>query len=146
MWCWRRLGTISWTDRVGREVLHRVKEEGNILNTIKRRKVNSLDHVLRTDSFLKHVIKGKLEGRTEESGRRCKQLMDDIKEKILETERGCTRSHNVENLLWKRLWTCRKTDYGMNVSIAVTCPFVTAYFNTQRDKINPLKTKRVYFI
>jgi hypothetical protein len=29
-------------------------------------------------------------------------------------ERGSTRSHCVENLLWKRLWTCRKTDYRMN--------------------------------
>jgi hypothetical protein len=29
--------------------------------------------------------------------------------KILETERGITRSHYVEKSLWKRLWTCRKT-------------------------------------
>jgi hypothetical protein len=27
---------------------------------------------------------------------------------FLEVERGSTRSHSVENLLWKRLWTCRK--------------------------------------
>jgi hypothetical protein len=31
-----------------------------------------------------------------------------------ETERGSTRSHSVENSLWKKLWTCRKTDYTMN--------------------------------
>jgi hypothetical protein len=36
------------------------------------------------------------------------------KEKILEIERGSTRSHPVENPLWKRLRTCRKTDYRMN--------------------------------
>jgi hypothetical protein len=35
-------------------------------------------------------------------------------EKILEIERGSTRSHHVENLLWKRLRTCRKTDYRIN--------------------------------
>jgi hypothetical protein len=34
--------------------------------------------------------------------------------KMLETEGGSTRSHNVENSLWKRLWTCRKTDCGLN--------------------------------
>jgi hypothetical protein len=34
-------------------------------------------------------------------------------ERILETERGSTRSHSVENWLLKSLWTCRKADYGM---------------------------------
>jgi hypothetical protein len=37
MWCWRRIEKISWTDRVRNEVLHRVKEERNILHTIKKR-------------------------------------------------------------------------------------------------------------
>ena len=32
----------------------------------------------------------------------------------MEFERGSTRSNTVENLLWKRLWTCRKTDYVVN--------------------------------
>jgi hypothetical protein len=32
----------------------------------------------------------------------------------LEIERGSTRSHPVENSLWKRLRTCCKTDYRMN--------------------------------
>jgi hypothetical protein len=42
MWCLRRLEKISWTDRVNNEaVLHRVKEERNILHTIRRRKANS---------------------------------------------------------------------------------------------------------
>jgi hypothetical protein len=34
-WCWRRMEKISWTDRVrNEEVLHRVKEERNIVHTI----------------------------------------------------------------------------------------------------------------
>ena len=32
---------------------------------------------------------------------------------MLEIETENTRSHSVENSLWKRLWICRKTDYGM---------------------------------
>jgi hypothetical protein len=41
MWCWRRMEEISWTDRVrNEEILHGVKEERNILHTIKRRKAN----------------------------------------------------------------------------------------------------------
>jgi hypothetical protein len=45
-------------------------------------------------------------------GRRHKQLLDDLKEKRIERE--STRLHPVENSLWKRLRTCRKTDYRMN--------------------------------
>jgi uroporphyrinogen-III decarboxylase len=45
MWCWRRMEKISWTDRVkNKDVLHRVKEERNILHTIKRRKANWIGH------------------------------------------------------------------------------------------------------
>jgi hypothetical protein len=76
---------ISWTERVrNEEVLHRVKEERNILHTIKRRKANRIRHILRRNCLLKHVIKGKLQGRidvTGKWGRRRKQLLDDLKEK-----------------------------------------------------------------
>jgi hypothetical protein len=76
---------ISWTDRVrNEEVLHRVKEERNILHTIKRRKANWIGHILLRNCLLKHVMEGKLEGRIEMTGRRGrrrKQLLDDLKEK-----------------------------------------------------------------
>jgi hypothetical protein len=64
---------ISWPDRVrNEEVLHRVKVERNIVHTIKRRKTNSTGHILRRNCLLKHVIEGKLEGRTEMTGTRKK--------------------------------------------------------------------------
>jgi hypothetical protein len=85
MWCWRRMEKISWTDRVrNEEVLHRVKEERNILHKIKRRKANWIGHILRRNCLLKHVIEGKLEERIKmmgRRGRRRKQLLDDLKEK-----------------------------------------------------------------
>jgi len=56
-----------------------------------------------------HVIERKIEGRiggTGRRGRRGKQLLDDPKEKgEYRKLRGSTRSHSVENWLWKRLWT-----------------------------------------
>ena len=53
---------ISWNDRVrSEEVLHRVKEERNILRTIKRRKVNCIGHILCRNCLLKHIIEGKIE-------------------------------------------------------------------------------------
>jgi hypothetical protein len=71
---------ISWTDRVeNEEVLHRVKEERNNLHTIKRREANWIGHILRRNCLMKHIIEGKIEGRTEVTerrGRRRKQLLD----------------------------------------------------------------------
>ena len=53
---------IIWTDRVRNEVLHRVKEERNILHVIKRRKANWIGYILRTNCILKRVIEGKIKG------------------------------------------------------------------------------------
>ena len=51
-------------------VLHNVKEERNILHTIKRRKDNSIPHILTRNCPLKHVIEGKTEEMTKLMGRR----------------------------------------------------------------------------
>ena len=57
MWCWRKLEKISWTDRERNEkVLLRVKEERNILRTIKRGKANGIENILRSNCLLKHII------------------------------------------------------------------------------------------
>jgi hypothetical protein len=60
---WGRLEEIIWTDRVrNEEALPRVKEDRNILHTVKRRKSNWIGHILRRNCLLKHVIEGKIEG------------------------------------------------------------------------------------
>jgi hypothetical protein len=80
MWCWRRMEKMSWTDCVNNEaVLHRVKEERNILHTIRRRKAKWIGHKLRRNCLLSHIIEGKIIG-TRKRGRRRKQLLDAMKE------------------------------------------------------------------
>jgi hypothetical protein len=70
MWCCRRMEKISWTIFVRKEeVLQRVKEDRNILQTIKTRKANLIGHILHKNCFLKHVIEGKIKGRIEVTGR-----------------------------------------------------------------------------
>jgi hypothetical protein len=95
---------ISWTDRVrNEEVLHRVKEERNILRTIQRRKANWIGHILCWNCLLKHIIEEKMEEMIEVAGRgrrRHKQLLDEFKErrwyrKLKEEALGCN--------LWKTL-------------------------------------------
>jgi hypothetical protein len=52
------------TDRVRNEqVLHRVKEERNILHIIKRRKDNWIGHNLRRNEVSRHVIERHMKGR-----------------------------------------------------------------------------------
>jgi len=69
-----------------KDVLLRVKVEKNILCTIKRRKANWIGHIfhiLHMNCVLKHVSGGMTEGRVEvtgRQGRRCKQLLNDLKE------------------------------------------------------------------
>jgi hypothetical protein len=46
------------------------QNERNILYTIKIRKVNCIGHTLRTNCLLPRVIEGKVEGRTDVTGRR----------------------------------------------------------------------------
>ena len=60
MWLWGMMEKFNWTDYVSEEVLQRVKEQRNILQTIKRWKVNWIGHILRRNCLLKHVIEGKI--------------------------------------------------------------------------------------
>ena len=64
MWCWRRLEKASWSDRVRNEgMLPRGREELHIVHTVNTRKANWIGHILRWNCLLKHIIKGKIEGR-----------------------------------------------------------------------------------
>ena len=64
------------------EVLQSVKEERNIVQTIKRRKAKWIGHILRRNCLLKHVIEGKIQRRGR-GGRIRKQLLNGLKEKRL---------------------------------------------------------------
>jgi len=77
---------ISWKDCMkNEEVLQRIEEQCHIPHTIKGRKANGIDHILRRDCLIKHVIEGKQkEDVTGRRGRIHKQLLGDLKE-----TRGC---------------------------------------------------------
>ena len=65
------------------DVLHEVKEEMNILHTIKRRNANWIGYISRRNCLLKQIIEGKIVREievTERRGIRSKQLLDDRKE------------------------------------------------------------------
>jgi hypothetical protein len=71
---------ISWADHERKEVVI-VKEERNILQTIKIRKAKRIGHILCRNCLLQHVLleiwRDSYDGRR---GRSCKQLLDDLRE------------------------------------------------------------------
>jgi hypothetical protein len=79
------------------EVLLRVKEQRNILHEISIRKVKWIGHILRRNCVLRQVIKGKIKGGIEVTGRRHRKLLDDLKER-----RGY--SHLKEEALDRTMW------------------------------------------
>jgi hypothetical protein len=97
------------------EILHRVKEERNILHTINRRKTNWIGYISRRNALIKHTVYGNIGGGVEvtgRQGRRCEQLLVDLKNtrrfwKLKQVE--------LDRTLWigKWLWTCRKTKEWM---------------------------------
>jgi ribosomal 50S subunit-associated protein YjgA (DUF615 family) len=95
---------ISWTDHVRNEdVLPRVKEQRNILHEIRKRKANYIGHILRRNCLLQRVIKGKIQGGIEVTGRRGRRrrkLLDEIKERI-------GYSHLKEEALDRTMWRAR---------------------------------------
>jgi hypothetical protein len=92
---------ISWPDCVrNEEVLRRVNEEMNVLQTTERRESNWFGHILHRNCLLRHVIERKIEGRLEVMGRRGKnrkQLPDDrITRRYCKFVRRSTRSYSVQ--------------------------------------------------
>jgi hypothetical protein len=120
MRCWRRMGKISWTDRVRNEevLLHRVKKERNILRTTERRKANWIGHILRMNCFLKHSIEGRKEN---EIWNWCQEKKEDVGSYWMTLrKREVTVNWNRKHynalcgeLALEEAMDCRKTDCGM---------------------------------
>ena len=84
-------------------MLLRVNERRNILQEIRKRKVNWIGHIIRRNCRLKQVMEGKIKGDMEVArrrGRRRKKLLDDLKDK-----RGY--SHFKEEALDRTIWRHR---------------------------------------
>jgi hypothetical protein len=96
---------ISWTDHErNKEVLLTVKEHRNILHEISKRKAKWIGHILRRNCLLQRVVAGNIKREgievTGRRGRRCRKLLDDLKER-----RGY--SHLKEDALDRTMWRAR---------------------------------------
>ena len=78
MWVWRRTERVKWTDKIKNSVLlERVGEGRIMLELIKKRKRNWLDHWLRRNCLLKNTLEGMVNGKKVRNRRRY-QMIDNI--------------------------------------------------------------------
>jgi hypothetical protein len=64
---------ISWTNHVkNKEVLHRVKEERNILHTVQEMKANWTGHILHRNTFYNMLLKDRRKDRSDGKERKKK--------------------------------------------------------------------------
>jgi uncharacterized protein (DUF2344 family) len=105
--CWRRMDKITCTDHVENEdVWNWIKEERKMLHIKKTNKHNWIGNISRRNCLLRYVIEGKAERKRRKRHRTTG--WPQVKENVLEYERGSTRSHVVENSLRVALWTSCK--------------------------------------
>jgi hypothetical protein len=85
MWCWRRMGKISWTDHMrNEEILLRFKEQGENQHEISKQEANWIGQILCINCLLQQVIEGKIKWMIEVTGRqerRRRKLLDDLTER-----------------------------------------------------------------
>jgi len=64
MWIWRRLEKISWLDKVtNEEVLKRVNEDRQVLNSIWQRQYRWISYILRHNGLLHEIIEDRMKGK-----------------------------------------------------------------------------------
>jgi hypothetical protein len=82
MWFYRRMMKIKWTERItNEEVLRRVGEKRNIINTLRRRNGKYIGHILRHSSLLKQYWRYEKNYRGRTRMAYIGQIMKDVKTK-----------------------------------------------------------------
>ena len=102
MSCYRQILKISWTQhRTNESVLREIKTERNILETVKRRKLQYFGHVIRTQNLGTHILYEFVEG-NRSIGRQRKRWMDDIKQWTSRSAAQCMELAR-DREAWKKL-------------------------------------------
>ena len=102
MSCYRRMLKISWTEhRTNDSVLNEMGTERQILETVKRRKLQYFGHVVRAQNLCTHILQGFVEGKRSR-GRQRRRWIDGVKRWISGTAEECTKlARDREG--WRRL-------------------------------------------
>ena len=90
MWFYRRMLRISWRDRVTNEnVLARIGTQRSLIREIRKRQMNFLGHVIRSEKIEHLCLTGRIEGRRARGRQRVKyldSLVQDLEEDYTTTQ------------------------------------------------------------
>ena len=92
MWLWRRTLKISWTERkTNEEVLQTISLDRELINSIRKRQLNFMGHIIREDKIEFTCLSGKIEGRRQR-GRPRQKYIDRLLEITGGTQANLIRS------------------------------------------------------
>ena len=92
MWIFRRLGRISWKDKItNEEVMRRLSVKREILSNMRTAKLKYFGHTMRQESLHKTILVGRIEGKRAR-GRQRKIWTDDIKSWTGKSLTACMRT------------------------------------------------------
>ena len=75
---WRKMENLLWSDKIRNEEVHRkVGEVRKLVNLIRCRKRNWIEHIVTGEGILKDVLEGRMEGR-KTRGRPRKKMLDEL--------------------------------------------------------------------
>jgi len=81
---------------INAEVLQKVQENKNILDTVQHRKLRWIGHILRHDSLLRDIIEGRMKGKATRGKKRLQMLSDVISKSYEKLQR------DVEDRSWRK--------------------------------------------
>jgi hypothetical protein len=97
MWMWRRMTRTRWTEHKTNEaVLNEINEERTVMNTIMKRTIKLIGHLLRHNVFITIIMEGKIEGKRSR-GRPRKSFFEEIFRRM-----GCTSYQSLKRMAYDR--------------------------------------------
>ena len=94
---------ISWTEMVtNEEVLQRINEKRNLMDTIEKRRGKMIGHLIRHDRFINNIMEGKIEGKRGR-GRPRLSYISQIKNKINVMSYKEVKEAALDRKSWKEL-------------------------------------------
>jgi hypothetical protein len=96
MWMWKKITRKSWIEyKTNEALLNEINEERTVMNTIIKRTIKLIGHLLRHNVFIIKIMERKIEGKRSR-GRLCKSFEE------ISCRMGCTSYQSFKKMAYDR--------------------------------------------